>query len=341
MDAPFADVAAVAAHYDRLAVEHGDHRLAVGWEWAHTQQVCFAQMCALDGLTDGVSLLDLGCGLGHFGDYLDAHGLDVDYVGWDISPELIAQARARRPDLRFEVRDVLVEPSAERFDYVVASGVLYMRLPDHEPWLADMLRALFTLARRGLGFTMLSEPFARREPLSISPALYYADPARILSFCMDLSPQVELDHNRLSHSFAVRMYRQNTEPMRALADDLKLGRAHSPAHDAVLDHYKSFFMFDALIEYLHSLEPSAEVWNEIGMAAFHLGDSERQIDAFERARAMAPEVATYHRHLAIAYLDAERPAESLAVLHSARERFPDDPGIAEYLHMAERAAGNR
>ena len=338
MSSPFDDVASVAAHYDRLVAEHGDHRLALGWEWAHTQLVNFTQVAALDGLTSGMSVLDLGCGLGHFADFLEARDLDVDYVGWDISPQMIARARARNPGRRFEVRDVLAEPGDERFDFVVACGVLYMHLPEHERWFADMVHALFRLCRRGLAFTMLSGHFSARDPLSVDPALFYADPASILAFCLDLSPQVELDHNRLAHSFAVRVYRENTEPMHALARDLDLGRDYSPAHAAVIEHFLSFSMFEPLIEYLLTLQPSAAVWDQIGMAAFRLEDSERQISAFQKAVTMAPGEVVYARHLAIAYLDAERPHEAVTALERARAMAPDDQEIAAYL--APRGAGH-
>ena len=300
------------------------------------------QLTELDGLRSGMRVLDLGCGLGHLLDFFDERGLELDYVGWDISPELIAGARARypdRPDARFEVCDILAEPSAERFDFVIACGALSMRLPDHEAWLGDMLQAMFRLCTKGLSFSLLSGTFKRRTPFTEDPELYYADPAEILAFCLQQTPQVELDHNRLAHTFAVRMYRDNPEPMLALARAYGLGREYTPAHEPVLEHFRSFFMFEPLIDYLQSLEPSAAVFDKIGMAAFHLGDSERQIAAFAQAVALAPDQVAYLQHLGIAYLDAERAHEALPVLERARQLAPDDPEIAEYLAWAKRAVG--
>ncbi|MFD6289291.1 class I SAM-dependent DNA methyltransferase [Streptomyces sp. NPDC060205] len=58
----------------------------------------FAAFVHADG---GGPVADLGCGPGHVTSLLDSLGLDVS--GIDLSAEMIAIARAARPDLRFEV----------------------------------------------------------------------------------------------------------------------------------------------------------------------------------------------------------------------------------------------
>ncbi|MFJ8937454.1 class I SAM-dependent DNA methyltransferase [Streptomyces sp. NPDC102365] len=58
----------------------------------------FAAFVRADG---GGPVADLGCGPGHVTSLLDSLGLDVS--GIDLSPEMIALARAARPDLQFEV----------------------------------------------------------------------------------------------------------------------------------------------------------------------------------------------------------------------------------------------
>jgi SAM-dependent methyltransferase len=48
---------------------------------------------------DGGKVADIGCGPGHVTDHL--HGLGLDVSGIDLSPEMIARARADHPHLRF------------------------------------------------------------------------------------------------------------------------------------------------------------------------------------------------------------------------------------------------
>ena len=50
-------------------------------------------------------LLDAGCGPGHVAAWLHAHGAEV--AGLDLSPAMIEVARARHPELAFEVGDLL------------------------------------------------------------------------------------------------------------------------------------------------------------------------------------------------------------------------------------------
>ncbi len=78
----------------------------------------------------------------------------LDYLGVDISPKNVANARRRHPEARFEVRDVLQLPYADgAFDYVIASD-LFEHLS-----LEAMERALDRaagLAREGLILTFFN-----------------------------------------------------------------------------------------------------------------------------------------------------------------------------------------
>lgn len=338
MSSNFDSLADVAAHYGELVAEHGDSHRAVGWESAHIQAASFIQMTRLDGLVAGARVLDVGCGLGHFKDFVDKRGLDVDYTGWDICAPLVHRAQARHPGVRYEVRDILVDPPDEQFDVVVCSGAMNLRLPDHEVWLASMLRAMFGACRTGMAFNLLSYYYARQHPYLQEPQFYYAQPERILGFCLELSPHVVLDHAELAQSFALHVYRRNQAPMHRLAQELGLGRALTPAHDAVLEHYATAGMYEEMITYLESLEPAAEVHDRIGLAAFHLGDHARQIQAFARAVELAHDSTGYLVHLAIAYLDAGHRDEAIRAFERARALAPDDEGIAERLRQARNEA---
>ncbi|MFD1645597.1 class I SAM-dependent methyltransferase [Haloarchaeobius litoreus] len=65
-------------------------------------------------------VLDVGCGTGRTSRPLAERGHDV--VGIDVSDEMVAQARARHPDLTFAVDDVTdLDFADETFDYVLFS----------------------------------------------------------------------------------------------------------------------------------------------------------------------------------------------------------------------------
>jgi 2-polyprenyl-3-methyl-5-hydroxy-6-metoxy-1,4-benzoquinol methylase len=91
----------------------------------------------------GDRVLDIGCGPGSMVPYL----ADVDYVGFDSSPEYIASARASFPGARFlceRVSDTVL--NGESFDVVLASGVLH-HLNDAEA--LELLRLAHARVRAG------------------------------------------------------------------------------------------------------------------------------------------------------------------------------------------------
>ena len=331
-DSAFDSVASVAGHYAEALAAHGDDPRAVGWNTAHGQLAGFLQMAAIDGLEPGARVLDLGCGLGDFKTFLDQRGLAVDYTGWDICAPLIERARARHPGVRFEIRDILADPPDEIFDIVVCSGALSLRLPDHEVWVQAMVQAMFRLCRQGMVFNLLSAYYAHDNPMAAAPGRYfYAMPEDAFRLCAGMSRQVAIDHCAVAQSFAVYVYRQNTRPIERLAAYLAPGRVFGPGHRAVVEHYEEHGMYAALIAYLETLEPSAEVFDRIGLAAFELGDADRQRAAFERAVALDPGAVEPLVHLAVTHMDAGQPGAAIALLERALVLAPGDAGIAAKL----------
>ena len=79
----------------------------------------------LNNIGSGKRLLDIGCFIGHYSNAM--HGLGNSVTGIDVSPEVIAEAKKRYPDVKFKRVDAmaLAEYFAENsFDAVVAGEVI-------------------------------------------------------------------------------------------------------------------------------------------------------------------------------------------------------------------------
>src|SRR5262252_7723393 len=87
-------------------------------------------------------VLDIGCGLGRLAARVAAHGREV--VGVDLSPEMIARARARgegTPGLRFECGDFFdLDPQDGGYDCVLSAAVLHHM--DADAAIPHMMRLL-------------------------------------------------------------------------------------------------------------------------------------------------------------------------------------------------------
>jgi cyclopropane fatty-acyl-phospholipid synthase-like methyltransferase len=93
---------------------------AVGWLAPGSQKKNFLN--ALPYLEEGDKILDFGCGLGDFTNLVKKNLSDFEYVGVDINPKFITNAKKRHPDFSFfhieNVQDI-----NDTFDKIVAIGV--------------------------------------------------------------------------------------------------------------------------------------------------------------------------------------------------------------------------
>lgn len=192
----------IIGFYDRHIDEHGSGPRAVGWGDEKSQAARFASLCRA-GDFEGAPVLDVGCGLGDFYVYLKDHYENVGYVGSDINPRYIEKARQLYPDAEFEVAD-LEEYKGGPFDYVVASGVFSVKIPDYKTIYFGQIKKMFAMARNGIAFTMLDR---ESHPNDDTYAAYAVEEVR--AFCLSLTDDVSIYHDYLPHDFTVILKRRD------------------------------------------------------------------------------------------------------------------------------------
>ncbi len=190
-DAPLLDP--VARTFSLGIKAFGAHHKALAWHDAERMQrrfQIFAGLIADIPEERPISINDHGCGYGAMFEairHLPAlkHGR---YFGYDISPEMVAEARKRIRDPRCEF--ILTHAAQHEADYSFVSGTWNMKMwasnDDWREFVFENLRHLWSQTRVALGFNMLSTRNPYREE-----TLYYADPAEMLEFCRrELTPNV-------------------------------------------------------------------------------------------------------------------------------------------------------
>jgi len=169
---------------------------ALNWGSRHSQELRFRILAEM-GISQGSTLLDVGCGLGDFYAWQKNQGLELKYFGVDITPAMVVAAKKRFDDAHFQVADLL-ENDAGSFDYVIASGIFYFRENDPQGYLEHTVERLFKKCRIGLAFNSLSNWSPRQDA-----GEFYADPLRTVDFCRSLSPFVTLRHDYHPGDFTI------------------------------------------------------------------------------------------------------------------------------------------
>jgi SAM-dependent methyltransferase len=191
-------VSRLRAHYTPLLREYGDSHRALDWGSERSQQIRFEILTqAIDRPTR--SVLDVGCGVGHLTDALDASGHTGAYLGVDALAAMVDAARARRPDRRFERLTGGVEPLPPA-DVVLGSGLFTFA---DRGSLEGTLRALFAACRFTTAVNVLSTWGEKPEP-----GEYAIDPTELLAFARTLTPWVALRHDYLPHDCTLTLHRE-------------------------------------------------------------------------------------------------------------------------------------
>lgn len=156
------------------------------------------------GIGEGSSILDVGCGLVDYYAHLSKKGINVQYTGIDIVPELITSARTEYPNLDIHVRDLQKNPFPESsYDYVVCSQVFNFRLAEgrNDTLVRDMLRIMSRTARYGVAVDFLTSyvDFEQEH-------LYYYRPEELFSYAKQLTRRVTLRHDYPLFEFCLYLY---------------------------------------------------------------------------------------------------------------------------------------
>ncbi len=199
------DLTSTGEYYSSKLSEHGPTPKGVDWNGASSQSLRFEQLMKIVRDPGGpYSINDLGCGYGALVEYLQPISNAFDYVGYDVSDEMIAAAAARFSALS-NVSFISAERPNRTAEYSVASGVFNVRLeaPD-EQWYQYLLANLDDLdSSSSLGFafnclTIFSDADKMR------PYLYYADPAKLFRHCKErYSRNVALLHDYDLYEFTI------------------------------------------------------------------------------------------------------------------------------------------
>lgn len=213
------DKKAQIEYFEDLLSQHGVNYKALDWNSIESQRLrykIFKEILVYGKKASGISLLDVGCGLGDLYGFLKMEGLlhrnRIAYTGYDIAPRLLEAARKKYPEAKFEQKDILEERYLPRFDYIFCSGVFNIRTADEEEHLSfvrEMLNRMYDLATCGLAVNFLSEgalPIANYDELNAG-RYYYFEPEKVMRFCRFICSRFILRHDYHPADFTFYLFK--------------------------------------------------------------------------------------------------------------------------------------
>lgn len=192
--------------FDRMLSEHSDeHRIVGQSEISHMKR--FKKILEL-GNFRGCSLLDVGCGIGGFLDFLLSKNIACEYYGVDINVNMISEAKERHPAIAksFFLHDILEKPIGRSYDYIVSVGPLNLDFGAgiNIEMTMRMIRAMYDMCHLGMAISMTSRLTARPHE-----GTFYYDSKIIYAQTIDFCQNVRLDHTYLPHDFTIFCYKQD------------------------------------------------------------------------------------------------------------------------------------
>ncbi len=190
--------------YNKMLTNGANEAECVGWGSADSQEKRFRVLIEIGNL-ENYSILDVGCGLGAFVDYIHKTHLDLSYTGTDINPNMIQGAQQRHSDIEFIHTDITYDGHAlndRKFDYVFLSGALNLSTDKHHDTIDSIMKEMFALAKKGVAINFLSV-FSDY----LTPGEYYCSPEDILQLAFSITKKVALRHDYMPHDFTIYLYK--------------------------------------------------------------------------------------------------------------------------------------
>ncbi len=152
----------IVRHYEKCFEAHGDTSQGVDWPNHEDALTRYRVMSEALNFLPVTTLLDFGCGLAHFHDYLNKDiRLNVKYAGLELSDKMVEACRDKKPDIDFYSNDIVRDGwLIPQFDFTVMNGVFTEKLTLDSDQMFDymtkLIKIVFDNSKVGLAFNVMS-----------------------------------------------------------------------------------------------------------------------------------------------------------------------------------------
>lgn len=198
----------IAQYYKEAFDQHGDTPEGLAWQNWETMQKRFEVMSELINFYSlkSQTLLDLGCGTGHFFTYLKDNYPYIEYEGADINQTVVDHCNQTYP-AKFYQLDALKD-TFPIYDYIVMNGIFTVKdklsFDEMFEFFTNLITKAFEHSNKGISFNVMSKQVDwEREDLFHLPL------DTIASFlCKNLSRHFVIRNDYGLYEYTVYVYKQ-------------------------------------------------------------------------------------------------------------------------------------
>jgi SAM-dependent methyltransferase len=201
----------VSNYYTNKITAHGPTAQGVDWNSIESQQLRFEQLLKVcdHKKNSAFSLLDYGCGYGALYDYIASYKINCNYIGYDWSSAMVAEANKLHPNFN-NCQFIASNKLNHNADFVVSSGIFNVKFEipnsDWQNYVLETIHTFATASKSGFAFNMLTS-YSDKEYMR--PDLYYGDPLFYFDYCKKhFSRSVSLLHDYNLYEFTVLVRQQ-------------------------------------------------------------------------------------------------------------------------------------
>jgi SAM-dependent methyltransferase len=180
----------------------------LGWSDDKIKQKLRFIALANVGDLNNKTILDIGCGFGDFYGFLKDLKINVNYIGIDIVPILLENAKKLWPSANFYEYDILNDNWLNlEADYVFASGIFNAKvqtLGGNTNYIEAMINKMFEISRVGVCADFFSSYVDYQHEIA-----YHTSPEWIFSVAKKLSKRICIRHDYLPFEFCLYIYKND------------------------------------------------------------------------------------------------------------------------------------
>ena len=199
----------ITSFYEDCLMNGDDSGNRNGWKDSSAQQIRFNRIINAVLPLGPLSICDVGCGTGDFLHALRNNGFSGDYIGLDLSDQMISVARKNY--INDQNSEFFVSSSCMSADVLIASGIFNVKGDaDDREWVEyvyNVINNMWVNSRKAISFNVLSQ---KSDVDARKPNLFYADPLNFFSYLSsNFTSALIFDHSYGQFDMTITLIRGN------------------------------------------------------------------------------------------------------------------------------------